>query len=122
MAIALGIAAGAVGCSQTGGSGDLLDDSAYVDVMAHLGSLRWRFSVRDSIAADSARAAILRERRVDLDDLQRFTEAHSSDTERMTALWALIAERANVLASGLDEDAEDPAADEAPDSMRVELP
>ena len=118
--IVLGLASGAVGCSQTGGASELLDDSAYVDVMAHLASLRWRFSPRDSIAADSARAAILRERQVDLGDLQRFADAHASDTERMAALWELIAERADVLASGLDEDAEDGEENEEPDSVGVE--
>jgi hypothetical protein len=120
MPTVLAIAAGPLGCSGAGGSADILDDSAFVDVMSHLASLRWRFrAARDSLAADSARAAILRERGLDLDDLQRFAEEHFRDTERMAGLWQVIAERADELASGLDEDRDGVLEAEQPDSVDV---
>lgn len=120
MPTVLAIAVVPLGCSGTGGSAAILDDSAFVEAMSHLASLRWRFSAaRDSLAADSARAAILRERGLDLDDLQRFAEEHYRDTERMAALWQVIAERADELASGLNEDTDSGLEREQPDSVDV---
>ena len=98
------LAAYLTGCGGDTGSAGVIGESAYVEVMSQLASLRWRFSLRDSLAADSARIAILRERGLVLEDLERFAVRRGPDPGSMAALWELIAARADELASGLDPD------------------
>ena len=117
-ALAAWVLAGCVtGCGGDSGSAGVIGDSAYVEVMSQLASLRWRFSARDSLAADSARIATLRERGLVLEDLERFAVRHGSDPESMAALWEVIAARADELASGLDP--ENDLQLELPDSTGV---
>jgi hypothetical protein len=97
-----------------------VDDSAYVEVMSELVSLRWRFNERDSLAADSARFTILQERDLSVEDLERFAAQRGSDPGSMAALWELIAARADELASGLDRDVDSQL--ELPDSTGVRRP
>jgi hypothetical protein len=97
-----------------------MDDSAYVEAMSELMSLRWRFSLRDSLAADSARFTILQERGLSVEDLERFAELHGSDPGSMAALWELIAARADELASGHTPDADSQL--ESPDTTGLRRP
>jgi hypothetical protein len=109
-----------MGCRAGGGSADVIDDSAYVEVMSELLSLRWRFSPRDSLAADSARFTILLERGLSLEDLERFAVRHGSDPGSMSALWELIATRADELPSGGNRETDSQL--ESPDSAGVRRP
>jgi hypothetical protein len=105
------------GCGGDGGSADILDDSAYVEVMSELASLGWRFSARDSLAADSARFTTLQERGLTLEDLDRFAARRGSDPEAMAVLWELIAARADELAGGANRETDDEL--QASDSVGV---
>lgn len=102
------------GCGGREGSAGVLGDSAYVEVMSELASLRWRFPTRDSLAADSARFQILRERGLTPEELERFAARRASDPEAMAALWQIIAARADELAGAANRGTDDP---QAADSM-----
>lgn len=112
-ALALGAALGS--CRGRVGSADVLGDSAYVEVMAELASLGWRFSSpRDSLARDSARFATLRKHGVTVEDLERFAERRGSDPQSMASLWQIIAARADELAGEANRGSVDQL--QAPDS------
>lgn len=114
------VAVSFAGCGGSGAFADVMDDSAYVEVMSELVSLRWQFRPRDSLAADSTRFVILRERGVTVEDLERFAVRHGSDPGSMAVLWELIAARADELAGGFDPESDSQL--ESPDSAGVRRP
>ncbi len=82
----------AVGC---GGSGAVLDEDAYVQVMARLSWARAKYA--DTAEGDSVRAAALAEHGVTGQQLEDFVARFGDDPGRMHRLWEEIRLEVEVL-------------------------